>query len=308
MKRLLTLMFILPCISFVYAQEANDYRPFIEEGKVWVSRQGLPTNPYWGEYIRYDYFEGDTVVGGHLCKRWVQEYVSRDGGEFISPDGDRVYRFMVPAYEEEGKVFFFFSGETQPHLWFDFGAADGDTLFVSVPYAPLWESFGHSDDFYEIEKGSGYRIYFQNTIIIQRREEKVLGGRTQQVVTFKTTDLWLEESEKHIMVGIGSNYSPDWVMSYPYGNRLWPYPNAALALCYKDDEILYYDQEVIDTYRILLPTAISLPQIVNGRTAQNDASHLKKSANGKCFDLTGRRLAAPPAKGVYIRDGKKVAR
>ena len=27
-----------------------------------------------------------------------------------------------------------------------------------------------------------------------------------------------------------------------------------------------------------------------------------------CFDLQGRRLAAPPAKGVYIRDGKKVVR
>ena len=32
-------MFILSCISFVYAQEKTDnYRPFIEEGKVWVSK------------------------------------------------------------------------------------------------------------------------------------------------------------------------------------------------------------------------------------------------------------------------------
>ena len=291
--------FILICLLLhsILIHAIEKYRPFIEEGKVWVSRQGLPTMPYWGEYIRYDYFEGDTVVGGHLCKRWIQEYVSRDGGEFISPDGDRVYRFMVLAYEEEGKVFFFFSGETQPHLWFDFGAADGDTLFVSVPYAPLWESVGHSDDFYEIEKGSGYKIYFQNTIIIQKREEQLLGGRAQHVVTFRTTDFSLKESEKQIMEGIGSSYSPDWVMSYPYGNRLWPYPNAALALCYKDNEILYYDQEILDTYQIALPTSIHSPQMING-----------KWSNGKCFDLTGRCLAAPPAKGVYIMDGKKVAR
>lgn len=30
--------------------------------------------------------------------------------------------------------------------------------------------------------------------------------------------------------------------------------------------------------------------------------------NGRCFDLSGRRLTAPPAKGVYIENGKKVAR
>ena len=33
-----------------------------------------------------------------------------------------------------------------------------------------------------------------------------------------------------------------------------------------------------------------------------------KCSNGKCFDLIGRRLAAPPAKGVYIQSGKKVTR
>ncbi len=31
-----------------------------------------------------------------------------------------------------------------------------------------------------------------------------------------------------------------------------------------------------------------------------------KSVNGKWYDLSGRRLSTPPAKGVYIRDGKKV--
>jgi len=33
-----------------------------------------------------------------------------------------------------------------------------------------------------------------------------------------------------------------------------------------------------------------------------------KSFNDKCFDLAGRRLTAPPVKGVYIKDGKKVTR
>ena len=30
----------------------------------------------------------------------------------------------------------------------------------------------------------------------------------------------------------------------------------------------------------------------------------KKSPNSQCYDLTGRRLAAPPARGLYIEDGR----
>ena len=28
--------------------------------------------------------------------------------------------------------------------------------------------------------------------------------------------------------------------------------------------------------------------------------------NGESFDLSGRHLSTPPAKGVYIKDGKKI--
>ena len=294
MKKLFFPFFLI--IHTLVLNASDDYRPFIEEGKVWVSHQGLPTMPYWGEYIRYDYFEGDTVVGGNPCKKWIQEYVSINGGEFLSPEGDRVYRFVVSAYEENRKVFFFFSGETQPHLWFDFGATEGDTLFVSVPYAPFWESFGHNDDFYQIGNGSGYRIHFQNNIVIERWEEMRMGGHMQHVVTFTTTEWSLQDSEKQIMEGVGSTYSPDWVMSYPYGPFAWPYPNAQLACCYVGDEILYYDQEIVDAYRISLPTSI--------RTIKKENPN--KPVNR--YDLSGRRLTAPPTKGVYIEDGKKRVR
>ena len=42
---------------------------------------------------------------------------------------------------------------------------------------------------------------------------------------------------------------------------------------------------------------MSYDQMVNG-----------KWSNGKCFYLSGRRLTVPPAKGVYIENGKKVTR
>ena len=44
----------------------------------------------------------------------------------------------------------------------------------------------------------------------------------------------------------------------------------------------------------------AIRQIVN-RKSENS-----KSVNSKCYDLSGRRLTRQPAKGVYIRDGKKV--
>ena len=77
-----------------------------------------------------------------------------------------------------------------------------------------------------------------------------------------------------------------------------------LFLCYVGDEILYYDQEIVDTYRISLPTSI--------RTIKKE--NPSKPVN--CYDLTGRRLSVSSAasvrsvlpKGVYIEDGKKKVR
>ena len=44
------------------------------------------------------------------------------------------------------------------------------------------------------------------------------------------------------------------------------------------------------------------------RDLPSDQIANNKSSNGKCFDLSGRPLSTPPAKGIYIRDGKKVVR
>ena len=41
-------------------------------------------------------------------------------------------------------------------------------------------------------------------------------------------------------------------------------------------------------------TGVRSPQMVNGQWS-----------NGKCYNLTGRRLIAPPVKGIYIENGQK---
>ena len=42
------------------------------------------------------------------------------------------------------------------------------------------------------------------------------------------------------------------------------------------------------------------------RDIPSDQIANNKSSNGKWYDLSGRQLSTPPAKGIYIRDGKKV--
>jgi hypothetical protein len=53
--------------------------------------------------------------------------------------------------------------------------------------------------------------------------------------------------------------------------------------------------------------------VVSGNTTAIDLRHAEETENskwldGKCFDLSGRKLSAPPAKGLYIdgRTGRKV--
>ena len=73
---------------------------------------------------------------------------------------------------------------------------------------------------------------------------------------------------------------------------LTKYPAGTYTLVVENSEEQY-------TATLTLPlddTAVrDLPSIVNC-----------KLSNCKCFDLSGRQLSTPPAKGVYIRDGRKV--
>ncbi len=48
------------------AQEVS-YEPFIVEGKVWYYEHVDNRN----SYIYKVYFEGDTVINGHVCKKMV---------------------------------------------------------------------------------------------------------------------------------------------------------------------------------------------------------------------------------------------
>lgn len=115
MKQIFALAIIILCTTSLRAQdESYTYRPFVEEGKVWDRVQNCK-----------HYIEGDTLINGHLCKKWIQQYYK------VGPQD--IYTCYI--YEEDKRVWFIAEGDTISRLYFDFGSNVGDTLMVSSPHA-----------------------------------------------------------------------------------------------------------------------------------------------------------------------------
>lgn len=113
MKRFTILTFLFWCTLSIHAQEADDYRPFIEEGKQW-------TVGYWRyfdtEAFRTDVYsiKGDTIIGSLTCSK------------LLTAD-----RYVGALYEEGRKVWLIQPGETDLKLLYDFGAKVGDELLLN---------------------------------------------------------------------------------------------------------------------------------------------------------------------------------
>ena len=99
----------------------DKYHPFVEEGKVWkVSKHyGSGYNTY---ELNYFYFDGETTVGSHTCKRMMVTKVTKDTKETA---------FHAAIYEEGKKVYW--AWESGDRLLYDFAAEAGDTIEVYDP-------------------------------------------------------------------------------------------------------------------------------------------------------------------------------
>ncbi|MBR1791994.1 MAG: glycoside hydrolase N-terminal domain-containing protein [Bacteroidaceae bacterium] len=74
-----------------------------------------------------------------------------------------------------------------------------------------------------------------------------------------------------------------------------------LAVSTVDDGCLDFSSGMECEYRLIPYSGSGIEKLLV--SPSSDGSH---NVNGHLFDLSGRRLATPPAKGIYIRDGKKV--
>ena len=120
MKRLLTLIFILPCIHSVYAQEMYDYCPMVEEGKRWTYDDYMDFRPDQYNHYYWYYFEGDTVIDGRRCLKMYAENEYNDGK----------VSYMGAFYEENKKVYRILKEDT-PVLIYDFDCKEGDVIKVA---------------------------------------------------------------------------------------------------------------------------------------------------------------------------------
>lgn len=115
----------------VRLRQEPEYRPFIEDGKVWTVKWEDKLHPEAYYYIDY-FFTKDVVVNGKQCKKMAYkcDYRPLEGsgwGHIPETDGD-----AGTYYEEDKRVYYTWSGGT-PLLMYDFGAGIGDTIQVYSP-------------------------------------------------------------------------------------------------------------------------------------------------------------------------------
>ena len=266
MKRII-FVFLYLISNCIHAQETN-YRPFIEEGKVWYL---TGSNSYIKQYIG-----GDTVVAGKSCKKWMQqEPFYNDEMDFLA----------VYVYEKDKQVWFFYDGDTTPRLMFDFGVERGDTLIVWQPNAHSYKKVME----YEEWRNDYFPRLFTDTLVIRDISFAYEYGRFQRKIHYsgKTAQ---SASWECLFEGIGSPTNPN--MNLGIGGTI-----KHLIACFVNNEVLYLDTGLSNYWSIPLPTSITAPSTLNP----------KPSTPNTWYDLSGHRLTTPPTqKGIYIRDGKKV--
>ena len=160
----------------------DDYRPFIEEGKVWSLRvcpdgYGIVRNDTWTEHY---YFDGDTIIGGQTCKRMF--YITNANEENwvngVFTPGRHTQQYIGSWYEQDKKVYIAHSNRQQFELIYDFSLSTGDSI----------QDMAAEDRYWQVTKMSGVIPgFFKGTYY-----NLSLDGRTER---------WLE--------GVGNESWPD---------------------------------------------------------------------------------------------------
>ena len=108
----------------------DDYRPFVEEGKVWKVGTIGSGNPV--QLVNHYYFDADTIVNGKVCKQMMcQRYVNPD---YVNADVMMQYPLLSSVgawYEENKKVYIYDSINDQFKLMYDFSVDANDTLEIN---------------------------------------------------------------------------------------------------------------------------------------------------------------------------------
>ena len=109
----------------------DNYRPFVEEGKVWKVGSTTGISDGIVKMVEYYYFDGDTIIDGKTCKQMMcQRYVSPNHPDYAVITQYPLLRNIGAWYEEEKNVYFYNAQNKQYKMMYDFSLEANETLQI----------------------------------------------------------------------------------------------------------------------------------------------------------------------------------
>ncbi len=193
----------------------GDYRPFVEDGKVWKVGEIL-SNPV--QMVYYYYFDGDTIIDGKTCKQMMcQQYVSPEHPNYDDLAQGSSLNYVGAWYEEDKKVYFYDEDKQSMRMMYDFSLSDNESLYLFDDYPPFTIGPRKTGGI-EYFKGI-YRDIMLNNVLINQN--------------IKNTT-WLE--------GVGGIEGPT-KNAFP---KISHFMTELLMSCFIGDEVIYFNDEYED--------------------------------------------------------------
>ena len=279
-------------INVTMRKWSGDYRPFIEDGKEWITGR-LDIDWSSGSYeetiheISRIYFDGDTIVGTYPCKLWMKQTI-----DVLDDTKPAESKLIAPVFETDRQVFFFYPGETVPRLLYDF--QDNQ----EKKEIELYSIYDESHKAYTFTREKGKQEYNGDSFPVAIRGYSTYPKDFYSPKYDRSSGL----SSQNWTEGVGADTSPDRNICISQGGQQYEW--YVTSKCTLNGQMLcsLWRQDLTAIHDIASPESA------------NTKSLNSKSLNGQWFDLSGRRLSVPSAssvpsvhpKGVYIRDGKKI--
>ena len=188
----------------------NNYRPFIEDDKVWKVGSTMVTGNLV-KFVEYYYFDGDTIINGKTCKQMMrQRYVNPEYSDYAIVMQYPLLQNVGAWYEEDQKVYFYNATSKRMKMMYDFSLNAYDTLkidYYDIPYIIGPKQTGGI---------KGYKDVYRNVMMLDE---------------YNTT--WLE--------GVGGIDGPTTNLYYGYENH----PKFLMS-CTVGDEVIYLNDEYED--------------------------------------------------------------
>ena len=125
-------------MEYAGSTHKDDYRPFVEDGKVWKVGNTQTISDNVVNVVDYYYFDGDTIIDGKTCKQMMCQ-------RFVNPDYTNEYSTPKPSltkvgawYEEDKKVYYYDERKQSMVIKYDFSLGANDTLrFITNGSSPF---------------------------------------------------------------------------------------------------------------------------------------------------------------------------